>query len=675
MGTATLLLLILAVLIALFIAIFQYIFKNKEKSQLNYWLSFLRFLSLFTIFVLIINPTIQKSSVTIKKPNLLVAIDNSTSIKYNKQVKTVTSIVNQLKSNKPLNTKFNINYFSFGQNVSSLDSLNFNQNYTNLSAPIKEFSNLYKSGINPVILISDGNHTIGNNVQFETYKGPVYPFIVGDTTVFEDIYINQLNTNKYVYINNKLPVELFVNYTGTKPTTKNLQIFHNSKIVYSKSIGFSKTKNVQNVSFYLPANEKGIQYYTAKIGALENEQNLHNNTQTFGVTVIEEKSKILVVTDIIHPDLGMLKKSIESNQQSEVVIKFSKNKIGNITDYQLIVLYQPNNSFKYIFTEINSNKLNYFVVSGLQTDWNFLNTIQPIFKKNVIANHENYFPVLNPNYEKFINSDINFTNFSPLNSQFGDVSFSTPYNSLLFQKTGTITTEKPLLATFENESQIGGILFGENSWRWRMNSFVLNQTFEHFDGFMANLIQYLTSNAHRNKLNTTLKPLYYANETIHVSASFLDENLNFDNRAKLWLTVTNKKTNFYKKVRFSVFNNQYKTELSNIPPAEYLYTVSVENQTDKVLGTFKIVPFEIEKQHKNSTDFQLKQLAKKTNGELFYSGQEQNMLNDLLLDERYKSTLHSEVLKTPLIEWKWLLGFILFILSIEWFVRKYFGKI
>ena len=43
---------------------------------------------------------------------------------------------------------------------------------------------------------------------------------------------------------------------------------------------------------------------------------------------------------------------------------------------------------------------------------------------------------------------------------------------------------------------------------------------------------------------------------------------------------------------------------------------------------------------------------------------------------KHVKTIQKTVMeKTPLINWKWLLGFVLFFLSLEWFTRKYFGKI
>lgn len=675
METEKLLSIILAVFVALFLAVFQYIYKNKERSQLTYWLSFFRFTTIFLILLLLINPSLKKNNVEIIKPNLLVAVDNSKSIRYNSQNKAVKSLVEKIKEDSELNNKYNINFFGFGANLYPLDSLNFDESQTNLSIPFQEFSKLYKVGSSPVVLISDGNQTVGNTIEFLNYKSPVFPFIVGDTTVFEDIYISQLNVNQFTFINNQLPVELFINYTGTKPVTKNLNVYNKGTKVYSEKFQFSKNQNVRTASFFLKATTKGTQFYTATVDQLENEQNTQNNTKNFSINVIEEKSDILILTSIVHPDLGMLKKAIESNKQRTVTILNVSNFKGNIKDYQLVIFYQPTALFKNIFTEINQKKLNYFVISGQSTDWNFLNSIQSSFSKKVSIEQENYRPIFNSNYSTFLSADFGFSNFAPIEDRFGDIIFSVPYQSLLFQKIGNIETEKPLLATFESNNQKSAILLGENSWRWRMNSFAENKTFELFDGFLAGLIHYLVSTDSKNRLNVTVNPIYYANEIIQISASYLDENFNFDNRNKLWLTLSNKETNFIKKIPFAALNNRFVVELPMIPFGEYRYVVSVENQENDVSGSFKILPFEIEMQFTNANDQHFKKMAKETKGFIFYDNQEQNLIDYLKKEERFKSIQRSTISKTPLIDWKWILGLIMLSLTIEWFTRKYYGKI
>ncbi len=675
METTTYLLIVLAAFAALMLAVFQYFFKNKEKGQLSYWLSFFRFLSIFSILLLIINPSIEKKRIEVVKPGLVVAVDNSTSIKFNSLDNTVTDFVNQIRNDNELTDKFSIHTFGFGSHVYVLDSLNFTGNRTDLTAPFKEFSTMFNSEMTPVILITDGNQTIGKNVEFVNYKSPVYPFIVGDTTFFEDIAITQLNINKNTYLNNQLPVELFVVYSGNDLISKQLTVYQKGSIKYSEKLQFSKENNIKITSFYLTATENGTQFYTARIEELKDEQNTLNNSKNFSINVIDEQSEILILTTMLHPDIGMLKKSIESNKQRVVEISNITDFKGNIADYELIIIYQPTSNFESIFKEIDIKKLNYLIVSGSNTDWNFLNAIQNNFKKEAIVDTENYSPIFNPNYASFLSNDIGFSSFTPLEDKFGQISFLIPYNALLFQKIGLIETENPLLATFESNNQKGAIILGENSWRWRMSSFSEFKTFDLFDGFVSNLVQYMSSDLDKKRLNVTSKPMYYANEIIHISASYLDENFNFDNRSKLWLTVSNRANNFLKKIPFVVGQNTFNVALSNIPYGEYMYTVSVENQEDSSSGSFKIVPFEVEQQFTSSNDSQLKILADKTNGKIFYDEQENNLISELKSDARYKSIQHISSIKTPLISWKWILGLILLSLSIEWFTRKYFGKI
>ncbi len=675
MESEKLIFIILAVVVALYIAVFQYLWKNKEKSQLDYWLFFFRFTTVFLILLLLINPSLKKNNIETIKPNLLVAVDNSKSIKFNSQNEIVKSLVEKLKQDSELNDKYNISFFGFGANLYPLDSLNFKESQTNLSLPFQEFSKLYKSELSPVILISDGNQTVGNSVEYINYRSPVFPFIVGDTTVFEDIYISQLNINPFTFINNQLPVELFINYTGNKPVIKNLNVYHKGTKVYSEQFQFSKTQNVRTASFFLTATAIGTQFYTANVDQLENEQNTQNNTKNFSINVIEEKSKILILTSIVHPDLGMLKKAIESNKQRTITTSKIENFKGNINDYQLVILYQPTSQFKNIFTEINKKRLNYFVITGRSTDWNFLNSVQSSFSKKISAPQENYLSVFNSNYATFLMNDIGFSNFAPIEDYFGDISFSVPYQSLLFQKIGNIATEKPLWVTFENNGQKAAVLFGENSWRWRMNSFLENKSFEKFDGFLAGLIHYLVSADSKNRLNVTINPIYYANELIQISASYVDENFNFDNRNKLWLTVINEEKKFSKKIPFAALNSKFIVELPTIPYGEYAYTVSVENQDNSVSGSFKILPFEIEAQFTNANNQQLKKLSVETNGVTFYSNQEKSLIDYLKKDERFKSIQKNSISKTPLIEWQWILGLMMLSLSLEWFTRKYYGKI
>src|SRR5690606_15801497 len=80
MQTDSVLFILLAAIGALAIVLFQYYYGAKRKEHMLPVLSFLRFLVLFGIFILLINPKFSRRIYTTEKTNLIVLADNSTSI-------------------------------------------------------------------------------------------------------------------------------------------------------------------------------------------------------------------------------------------------------------------------------------------------------------------------------------------------------------------------------------------------------------------------------------------------------------------------------------------------------------------------------------------------------------------------------------------------------------------
>ena len=77
-------------ILALLLALFQYIYKAKHNA-LHWSLAGLRFISIFTLLILIINPKFENKESKIIKPILAVLVDNSQSIKYLNKDKILVS--------------------------------------------------------------------------------------------------------------------------------------------------------------------------------------------------------------------------------------------------------------------------------------------------------------------------------------------------------------------------------------------------------------------------------------------------------------------------------------------------------------------------------------------------------------------------------------------------------
>ncbi|MBT8384883.1 MAG: VWA domain-containing protein, partial [Bacteroidia bacterium] len=384
MSTITILFIVMAAIIAFMMVFFQYFFKEKQKGRHLLVFAALRFLSIFFILVLFINPKTTIKQFEDIKPRLNILVDNSSSIGYIGQEEQVKSLLELAKTNKELNEKFAINYYAFSGQVTRQDTFNFDQRETNILKSLQSLEDINSEDIAPVVLITDGNQTEGANYEFYRSKQPIYPIIVGDTLRYDDLQISQVNVNRYTTLNNKFPVEVFMLYDGEEAVNKTLTVKKNNTIVFSRTIPFTQDKNSQNIQFHLPASSVGIHNYNISIAPLSNEKNKLNNDHNFSIEVIDEQAKILILSAINHPDISMLKRSIEMNQQRKVDIFNNLNTSIKLNEYQLVIIYQPNNNFNNIINNVLNTDTNIFVITGSKTDWNFLNQSQSFFKKNSI---------------------------------------------------------------------------------------------------------------------------------------------------------------------------------------------------------------------------------------------------------------------------------------------------
>ncbi|AUC17061.1 hypothetical protein BTO06_08260 [Tenacibaculum sp. SZ-18] len=631
----------------------------------------LRALSVFFLLLLLINPQLKIEEIENIKPKLSVLIDNSLSTSFFKEEAKTSQLITQLKGARDLNGKFDIDYYAFGKDIQRVDSLTFSDSHTNIFNAVKSINSLEKEAIGAMVLVSDGNQTIGEDYEYVNSKQAVYPVVIGDTIKYEDVKISQLNVNKYSYIDNKFPVEALLYYDGNKSINTEYSIYKGGQKIFSKPVKLSKENNSLTITANLNSNKEGVHFYTARIEKLTNEPNTRNNYKSFSVEVIDEQVKVLILTSIVHPDLGAIKKAIESNKQRSVDIENITSFKGNFDDYQFVIVYQPTIYFKPFF---NQRKSNYLIITGTKTDWSFLNSLELGFEKLFINQSEDYGASYNTNYLTFIQEDIGFIDFPPLKDKFGNIT-AKDHQSLLFQKLQGFVTDESIFSTFEKGEQKFGVLFGEGIWKWRASSYLREKSFEDFDAFVGNVVQYLSSNKKRKRLDIKVENLYLANQLIDISALYLDNNFKFDSRASIQISITNKTTKEQKVFPFSLMNNSYRVQMEGLIPGDYSYRVTVEGQTVQKSGTFKVADFQIEEQFTNANSKKLQSLANTSKGKLFYSHQQGNLIDELVQNKDYYTTQKLTEKEEGIIQWQWLLFLIVGLLSMEWFLRKYYGKI
>ena len=675
MTTNTVLLIILSLLIACVYSYFNYYYKAKIKLKVHLILALFRFITVFCVLLLLINPIISNKTLEIVKSPLVIAVDNSSSISNLKATKTTLELYDKLTSNTELKDKFDIQSYRFDSDFESTDKFDFIGSQTFIDQVAINSKNINKNLVFPTVLITDGNQTSGNDFVFSfDSNNKVYPIAVGDTTTNLDLRINKLNANKYAFHKNKFPVEIFLNYSGTKAINSNFSISQGNSVLNSQVVSFSPSKKSVVISALLPADKVGLQVYKASISSNEKEKNTYNNSYNFAVEVIDQRTEIALISSFNHPDLGALKRAIESNAQRKVTLLKPKE-INDLSKYNIVILYQPTIEFKSFFEKNTDLGLNTFIITGTKTDFNYLNQQQKDLVFKMSSQSESYIAEYQDNFNLFDLEDIGFSQFPPLENSFGIITTAANVNVLLGCSIRNINTNSPLLAFSENQGKRTAYLLGENSWKWRLQSHVDTKSYEKYDTFIDKTIQYLASNASKKSLVVNHDGFYNSGDAIEISAQYFNKNYEFDDKANLNITVVNRKTKAKKSYDLLKSNTDFKVNLDGLEVGKYDFVVKELNSNSVYNGYFEILDFDIEKQFVNPDLSKLNQVANQTKGQLVFPDKVDLLIKSLLENEEYKSVQKSIIKKIPLIDWIWMLMILIICLASEWFIRKYNGML
>ena len=671
----TALLLLFSFLLAFGLTYYHYFFKVKITSKISYFLAAIRFLTIFGILILLINPIITRKSFEIEKTPLPIIIDNSNSISDLKADKTALDLFEKLNSNSDLQEKFDVGIYRFDTDFQASNQFDFKGKQSNFEEIAKNLKSIYKNKTFPSILISDGNQTTGNDYVtcFEN-KNPVYPIILGDTTTFFDLKIKQVNVNKYAFHKNKFPVEVFINYSGTKNCTSEFTISQGNTVLDKQTLSFSPSNKSAIVSVLLPASAVGLQIFKAKITSKNSEKNSYNNSKDFAVQILDQKTNIAIISETNHPDIGAIKRAIENNAQRKVSV-FKPKEIKSLQDFSVLIFYQPTASFQSVFEANLKANCNTWIITGTETDYEFLNQHQEDLSFKMSSQSEDYFADFKPDFNLFAIENIGFESFPPIKNSFGVITASKNTTVLLGSKIRNIATNAPLMAFAENQGKRTAFLLGENIWKWRLQSHVDNQNFDKFDVFIDKTIQFLATNNSKKSLIVTHENFYYSGESISVEAQYFNKNYEFDERARLTISLTNKATKATKNFDFLKGNNNFKVNLDGLSAGKYDFRVKELNSNTTYNGYFEVLDFDIEKQFVNPDLLKLNQLASKTNGFVVMPNQVDLLVKKLLEEKKYLPIQKAITKKSPLIDYKILLAILVMLLGIEWFVRKYNGML
>ena len=644
----------------------QHNFLNKK---LLFLLSLSRFLLISFVAFLLLDPILKSSKEIKEKPIVVVLQDVSSSISRN--------IKNELEDFSNKLNDLDVYKYSFSDKI--YDDFNEENNglYTNISKVINEINNRFSNrNLSSIILASDGLYNDGINPLYSNdFNTPIHSICLGDTIVKKDNLISDVKHNDIVFLGNSFVSEIFIESVKYKGEKVKLKVENNGESLFEKNITFNSNKEFLKIPVELKTSQVGVQAFKVVLTSLKNENNIRNNTFMFYVDVINSKYKILFIHDHSHPDIASLVSVIENNKDYDLDIVKSSNLKTNFSDYNLVILHSISKESIQIIDDISDENIPLLIFP--KQELNLYSKLIPNINFNRRSFNNEVFPKINDNFLSFkiskgVEEMINLS--PPILTSFGLYNSSPLINPIAYQKYANTITESPLCFFDNYNSNKVGVFLGEGYWRWKINDFKLNDSFENFNELINKVLQYLIIKEDKSKFRLYYDKESNENENIVFEAEVYDDNYNLNNDNDISLLLVNSNNEEYRYV-FNKKKEKYYIDLGNLNPDSYKILAMVEKRNYEKKGIINIKPINVEFLNKIANHQILNDLSKISGGKSYSLANLNLLINNLNEDkDNFVSTRFEDKL-IQLIDYELILLILLLLISFEWFVRKYNGLI
>lgn len=681
---------LLCVLVALLYAGILYV-RNKSNKISRFWtviLFIFRFLSVFLLAVLLLSPYFKTREKIIEKPIVVLGFDNSQSIVLGRDsIFYKTEFTQQWHNiSNLLDNNYKTETYLFGSEVRISANPDFSDATSDYSEFITHIRNEYQGmNIGAVVIAGDGIYNQGVEPVFAASEIPIpiYTIALGDTNALKDIKISDVRYNSLVYKDDIFPIEVSISADKLIGKQAELLVSAFGAAPLKQRINIDDNDFSASYLFKLQAIKTGKHHIKIDVLLNEEELNKSNNHSSIFVDVFNNAQQILILANSPHPDITAIHQSLNSFQQYDVEIKYIKdiNKIM-VKDYDLIILHQVPSLFQRadkLLNEIENLELPVLFIVGKQSS---LPAFNEQFKAmNIltsIGKFEESRPDINSLFTKFsynIEYATQLERLPPLVSPLGNYVVAQNAEVFSFQRINGIATDFPLIVFYDEAGIKTGAIAGEGIWLWRIHNYLNEGNFEAFDSFLSKSIQYLSAKKDKRFFKVLTKNAYRQSENVIINAELYNESYETVNNQDVSLRLTDEDGQQFNYL-FTPDGKTYSLNLKKLEVGIYSYYAQTQLGSERFEsnGEFVVSGETFESRDLQADHGLLFRLASSGNGEMLYP----NELNEipLLLSENnaLKKRVYFEEKLSRLNTMPWILLIILFLLSLEWFLRKYFGS-
>ncbi|MDY6914716.1 MAG: hypothetical protein SVM86_00150 [Candidatus Cloacimonadota bacterium] len=620
----------------------------------RYLLMFLRFIVLFIVFLLLLNPVWNFFLQETKIEKVIFLQDSSASIDEKKEAFFSEIVPALQKKYEKRGYQVQNHYFS--------DGLNGAKDKTYLSKTLSELQQEYEmKNIKHIVLCSDGWFQDNNLQEVETLNIPIFSTVPKNKLQYEDLRIENLSHNLQAYIDEANPFIITVAASNYKGEAE-VELKIDDKIIESKNCKFDQ-QNYQEIQFEHTFRTPGLFPIAVEVKSdTLSESNQQNNSIYSAVRVTKNKFNILVLSEKLNWDLKFLKDAINQQQNWNYKIKIAEN--GKLT-LESNDLNETN-----IVVIINADKLNIqnkelienYVSSG-NAVWNIGKPLSDKIGTTTdrsFASAVKHRITIEEEGQQFINMKL-----------WQAQEEETPPFPYYFVKP---KAQSKILASFQNDQHSPAILFNtynngkilefafEDVWQWQMK---IDDSY--YNTFVSNILKWLGSDQTDRFIAYPNQNSYIQGENIKIFLQAYDETYapiqTLDSKVEI---LDDNGVQVLEKY-MSANNGKYEAEFSSqLEEGRYTFQVTENNLNLQAEGEFIVQDSQLEKFQLGFQINTLNYLSKITGGKSLKTAEDLNI-------EPAKHIIEEKEQQIPLYKKWYVIALFIVCFSLELLLRRKWG--
>lgn len=686
-------LVIFALLLGVGYALYLY-YKNNNvifEKPMRIAMASLRGLAVALIAFLLLAPMVKLTVKQTDKPIVLVAIDNSESVKSNKDSAfyakeypgQVAKLISELGDSYVVKTYLVGDEDHLIGDKETLD-MDFSDKSTNLSSLFDQVDMLYANqNVGAVVMLTDGIFNTGASPYYKAEKAgcPVYAVGLGSSELATDLFISDILHNRQTLKGNFFPVEVKVAAYKLSGKQAELTVKEGETEIYRKQLTLSGNRYFETVKFSVEAKSKGVHHYRVDLTELDGEVTHKNNHSAFFVEVVESRDKVAIVYNSPHPDVAALREALEGTDNYDVEVYPVSEFRGNPSDYSLVILHQlPSaaNSASSLLSQIRQSGTSALYIVGQQTNlsaFNAQNTGVTINQTKAMTN--NATPLYNDNFTSFTFSEEArrmLPLYSPVQTPFASYKTSVAANIFLYQKVSGVDTKYPLVVFNEQNGTRTGVITGTGLWSWKIYNFMHAENHDAFNELVGKTVLYLAAKGDKSRFRVQHEGVFAENAPVEFSAELYNESYELINEPDIKMVLKGGGDTTYE-AQFSKQNNSYYLNMGELPLGNYTWTATTQvgKQRLEKSGRFAVQAVMLETANLVADHDLLKSMTKVTGGQYFDKDHIADVAKAIQKNDNIKPIASYQKKYAMMLNSPWYLAAIVLLLGIEWFLRKWNG--